>query len=82
MYYIAQYMSDTGSPSDSRIIGVYDTKALAENAKAKYIEAEIGILPTQAELDLEGFDYTVEEWQDDFNRLDECVWIQRVINLY
>ena len=80
--YIAQYNSDSGSPSDNEIIGIYNTKAEAEKAKAKYIEYESGPLPTQAQLDLEGDGYTVEEWQDDFDRLDECVWVQKVINKY
>ena len=80
--YIAQYNSDSGSPADNEIIGVYNTKVEAEKAKQKYIEHEIGTLPTQAELDLEGNGYTVEEWQDDFDRLDECVWVQKVINKY
>jgi hypothetical protein len=80
MNYVVQYNSSSGSPGDNRIIGVYSTKELAESAKSSYIEHEIGVKPTQEELDIGG--YTMDEWEYDFNRLDECIWIHRVINMY
>jgi hypothetical protein len=76
--YKVEYYSSSGSKGDNRCIGIYLDKQSAQIAKDKYIQMRIGTKPSKEEAGLS----EIEEWEYDFERLDESIDIDYIKNMF
>ena len=73
-----EYYTDTGTHSDNEFIGIYNTRAQAEDAKRQYIENQIG---TEEQYCADN-DCEPEEYREELQRLQGCVVVEEVTNMY
>lgn len=78
-----EYITDTGTPSDNEVVGIYSDIELANDAKIKYIDFSIGPKPTKEQFPNQSeFDEFLEDWEYSYERLNQCVAIDPCVNLF
>lgn len=87
MKYKVEYKTDTGTRSDDEFVGIYNTKEEAIKAKKRYIMEELGTLFQYTEANSDpnyplSSEQMEEEYQYDVDRLEGCVVIEPIKNLY
>lgn len=84
MKYKVEYKTDTGTRSDDEFIGIYDSYEEAQKAKQSYINDDIGNL--NEFLIANGYPLGdkdgIEDYNYSFQRLLNCVWIEKINNKY
>ena len=78
-----EYITDCGSPSDNEFIGVYEDIKLAKNAKKLYIDERIGPKPLIEDyVDQSEFTFDLDDWEEEIERMKNCVIVEEFKNLF